>query len=111
MSSASTTKNPDDVVITMAIRTPLTKGKKGGMKDTPLDLIVYSLLKEVRERMNMDPALVEDICMGNVREDTLSGPWASTVNAAYRSATAKPPTSSAPRCLPPASLIPLVLRL
>jgi hypothetical protein len=63
----STTKNPDDVVITMAIRTPLTKGKKGGMKDTPLDFIVYSLLKEVRERMNMDPAIVEDICLGNVR--------------------------------------------
>lgn len=62
----STTKNPDDVVITMAIRTPLTKGKKGGMKDTPLDFMVYSLLKEVRERMNVDPAIVEDICLGNV---------------------------------------------
>jgi len=64
--AAITTKNPDDVVITMAIRTPLTKGKKGGMKDTPLDLMVYLLLKQVRERMNMDPALVEDICLGNV---------------------------------------------
>jgi len=64
--AAITTKNPDDVVITLAIRTPLTKGKKGGMKDTPLDFMVYSLLKQVRERMNMDPALVEDICMGNV---------------------------------------------
>jgi acetyl-CoA acetyltransferase len=63
----STTKNPDDVVITMAIRTPLTKGKKGGMKDTSLDFMVYSLLKEVRERMNVDPAIVEDICLGNVR--------------------------------------------
>jgi hypothetical protein len=67
VSPDSTTKNPDDVVITMAIRTPLTKGKKGGMKDTDLDFMVYSLLKQVRERMNMDPALVEDICMGNVR--------------------------------------------
>jgi len=64
--AAITAKNPDDIVITMAIRTPLTKGKKGGMKDTPLDLMVYSLLKQVRERMNMDPALVEDICLGNV---------------------------------------------
>jgi acetyl-CoA acetyltransferase len=69
----STTKNPDDVVITLAIRTPLTKGKKGGMKDTSLDFMVYSLLKEVRERMNMDPALVEDISLGNVRDDSPSG--------------------------------------
>jgi hypothetical protein len=59
----------------MAIRTPLTKGKKGGMKDTPLDFMVYSLLKEVRERMNMDPGLVEDICLGNVRNDRPSGRW------------------------------------
>jgi acetyl-CoA acyltransferase 1 len=51
----------------MAIRTPLTKGKKGGMKDTQLDFMVYALLKQVRERMNMDPGLVEDICLGNVR--------------------------------------------
>ena len=26
-------KNPDDVVITMAIRSPLCKAKKGGFKD------------------------------------------------------------------------------
>jgi acetyl-CoA acyltransferase 1 len=37
------------------------------MKDTPLDFMVYSLLKEVRERMNVDPAIVEDISLGNVR--------------------------------------------
>lgn len=27
-------KHPDDVVITMAIRSPLCKAKKGGLKDT-----------------------------------------------------------------------------
>lgn len=62
----STQKNPEDVVITLAIRTPLTKGKKGGFKDTGLDFIVYSLLKEVNKRSNLDPKLVEDITMGNV---------------------------------------------
>jgi len=64
--SALTTKNPDDIVITLAIRTPLTKAKKGGFKDTPLDGIVYKLMKEVNARSNLDPALVEDICLGNV---------------------------------------------
>ena len=62
-----TTKNPDDVVITLAIRTPLAKGKKGGFKDTDLDFMVYSLLKKVIEKSKIDPNLVEDICMGNVR--------------------------------------------
>ena len=62
----STQKNPDDIVITLAIRTPLTKGRKGGFKDTTVDGIVVKLLKEVVKRMNMDPALVEDICLGNV---------------------------------------------
>jgi acetyl-CoA acyltransferase 1 len=63
----STTKNPDDVVITLAIRTPLAKGKKGGFKDTDLDYLVYSLLKKVIEKSKIDPNLVEDVCMGNVR--------------------------------------------
>lgn len=63
-----TQKNPDDIVITLAIRTPLTKGKKGGFKDTGVDGIVVKLLKEVNKRMKMDPALVEDICLGNVSD-------------------------------------------
>jgi len=65
---AITQKNADDVVITLAIRTPLTKGGKGGLKDTPIDGIVVKVLKEVVARMNMDPALVEDISLGNVSD-------------------------------------------
>ncbi|KAI9856961.1 MAG: hypothetical protein M1813_008677 [Trichoglossum hirsutum] len=71
--AAITQKNPDDIVITLAIRTPLTKGFKGGFKDTTLDYIVYSILKIAREKANLDPALIEDICLGNVGD----------VNAAY----------------------------
>lgn len=37
-------KNPDDVVITYTTRTPLTKARKGGLKDTPLDNLLISLL-------------------------------------------------------------------
>ncbi|KAE9978193.1 hypothetical protein EG328_001644 [Venturia inaequalis] len=65
---AITTKNADDIVITLAIRTPLTKAGKGGFKDTGLDGIIVKLLKEVNKRSNLDPALVEDICLGNVNE-------------------------------------------
>ena len=64
--TSRTQKNPDDVVITLAIRTPLTKGFKGGLKDTPLDFIVYTLLKQVLDKSRIDPQLIEDVCLGNV---------------------------------------------
>jgi len=46
----------------------LTKAKKGGFKDVPLDGLVYHMLKAVIQKMNFDPQMVEDICLGNVRE-------------------------------------------
>ncbi|KAF2479533.1 beta ketoadipyl CoA thiolase [Neohortaea acidophila] len=61
-------KHADDVVITLAIRTPLTKGKKGGLKDTPLDGIVFKILEATLKKMNFDPQLVEDVCLGNVSD-------------------------------------------
>ncbi|KAH8594926.1 putative peroxisomal 3-ketoacyl-CoA thiolase [Bisporella sp. PMI_857] len=59
-------KHPDDIVITLAIRTPLTKARKGALKDTHLDELLIALLTEVRERSKINPALVEDVCVGNV---------------------------------------------
>lgn len=59
-------KNPDDIVITLALRTPLARGFKGGFKDTDFASIVYELLKTVREKAKFDPRLVDDICIGNV---------------------------------------------
>ncbi|KAK9652503.1 hypothetical protein HCH54_002454 [Aspergillus fumigatus] len=78
-------KNPDDIVITLAVRTPLTKARKGGLKDTTVDNLLISLLtvwlpnqdsrhtifyantpQSIREKSNLDPNLVEDVCVGNV---------------------------------------------
>jgi acetyl-CoA acetyltransferase family protein len=67
--STITQKSPDDVVITLALRTPLAKAGKGGFKDTDLDYMVFALLKEVVARSKLDPALIEDVCLGNVRDD------------------------------------------
>jgi acetyl-CoA acetyltransferase family protein len=64
--SAITAKNADDIVITVAIRTPLTKAKKGGFKDATLDFLAYSLLKQLVAKSNLDPSLIEDVAMGNV---------------------------------------------
>ncbi|KAH6612847.1 3-ketoacyl-CoA thiolase [Chaetomium sp. MPI-SDFR-AT-0129] len=66
--SQITSKNQDDIVITLAIRTPLAKARKGGFKDTSLEYMTYALLKEVRERSKLEPGLVEDICLGNVSD-------------------------------------------
>lgn len=45
----------------------MTKGKKGGFKDTHLDGLVFKILEQVVRKSNIDPQLVEDICLGNVR--------------------------------------------
>jgi acetyl-CoA acyltransferase 1 len=54
-------------VITLAARTALGKAGKGSFKDTNLDFLVYSLLKKVIAQSKLDPSLIEDICLGNVR--------------------------------------------
>ncbi|TVY14799.1 Peroxisomal 3-ketoacyl-CoA thiolase [Lachnellula arida] len=77
-------KNPDDIVsrssssiqpvltpvsekiITLAIRTPLTKARKGGLKDASLVDLLVSILTSARDRSGLDPNLVEDVCVGNV---------------------------------------------
>jgi Thiolase, N-terminal domain len=85
-------------VITLAIRTPLAKGFKGGFKDTELDYLIYSLLKKVIEKSKIDPQLVEDICCGNVCPGVPSSlpdlPRLSANAFIFRYPTAKLRTSS-----------------
>lgn len=59
-------KNPDDVVVVSALRTPFTKGGKGGFKDTLGADLMAGALKALLERSKIDPALVEDIAVGTV---------------------------------------------
>lgn len=58
------TKHPDDVVLTLALRTPMCKAKKGGLKDTPSDVLLVGMLQAVKERCGIDPGLIEDIAVG-----------------------------------------------
>lgn len=67
-------QDPDDVVITLAIRSPMCKGHKGGFRETQLDALVYRMLRAVIERGGIDPALVEDICLGNVCDTAMFTP-------------------------------------
>ncbi|THH10155.1 hypothetical protein EW145_g1517 [Phellinidium pouzarii] len=61
-------QNPslDDVVITLAVRSPLCKARKGGFKDTGSDELLAAMFNAVLARSGIDPALIEDICVGNV---------------------------------------------
>ncbi|EGN95215.1 hypothetical protein SERLA73DRAFT_187550 [Serpula lacrymans var. lacrymans S7.3] len=59
-------KNDNDVVIVSAVRTALTKGRKGGFKDTRPEELLSGALRAAYTKANLDPALIEDIAVGNV---------------------------------------------
>lgn len=60
------TQHDDDVVIVCALRTAITKAKKGGFRDTPPELLLSHVLRAVYTRPALDPALIGDITVGNV---------------------------------------------
>lgn len=59
-------KNPDDVVIVAAYRTPITKGRKGSFKDLKAEDILYLLIKEFKKKNVIDFNKIEDFAVGNV---------------------------------------------
>ncbi|RDB16444.1 3-ketoacyl-CoA thiolase, peroxisomal [Hypsizygus marmoreus] len=59
-------KHDNDVVIVYAVRTAITKARKGGFKDTKPELLLSHVLRAVYTQPGLDPALIEDISVGNV---------------------------------------------
>ncbi|KND88116.1 3-ketoacyl-CoA thiolase, peroxisomal [Tolypocladium ophioglossoides CBS 100239] len=59
-------KRPDDVVVTACCRSAFTKGGKGGFKNTQAADLMAGIFKAVIDRSKINPALVEDICVGTV---------------------------------------------
>ncbi|OMH83695.1 3-ketoacyl-CoA thiolase B, peroxisomal, partial [Zancudomyces culisetae] len=59
-------KNPEDVVIVSALRTPITRGRRGGFKDTTHEYLLSVVLKGIVEKSGIDPALIDDVVVGNV---------------------------------------------
>ena len=59
-------KTPDDVVVTCAIRTPFTRGGKGLLKDTMAADLLAHTFKNLLDRSQIDPKVVEDISVGCV---------------------------------------------
>ncbi|KAI1303398.1 hypothetical protein EDD11_005339 [Mortierella claussenii] len=62
-------RDPDDVVIVSAVRTPICRAGKGGFKDMyPEDLLAV-ILKAAAEKAKIDPQVVNDIQTGNVLQE------------------------------------------
>lgn len=59
-------KNSNDVVIVCAVRTAITRAKRGGFKDTHPDQLLTAVLKAIHERTKLNVNLVEDVVVGNV---------------------------------------------
>jgi Thiolase, N-terminal domain len=59
-------KHPDDIVVTCALRTAITKGGKGGFKDTAPSDLLAGILQAIINQSGIDPSLVGDIAVGSV---------------------------------------------
>lgn len=59
-------KNASDVVFVSALRTPVTRAKKGGFKDTYPEEMLAHILKATVHRTKLDPSHIEDVTIGNV---------------------------------------------
>ncbi|KAF9109994.1 3-ketoacyl-CoA thiolase with broad chain length specificity, partial [Mortierella sp. AM989] len=75
-------KSPDDVVIVDAVRTPLTRSKKGGFKDTVPEDLLAAVLIAIKDRTKINPTIVEDICVGTVLQPA-GGATVSRMAALY----------------------------
>jgi len=60
-------KSPDDVVIISALRTPITRAKKGGFKDTMPDDLLKAVLEGVVKQSGIAHKDVGDVVVGNVQ--------------------------------------------
>ncbi|KAI9271385.1 Thiolase, N-terminal domain-containing protein [Sporodiniella umbellata] len=59
-------KSPEDIVIVGAFRTAITRARKGGFKDTLPEEMLAGVLKGLVQKTKVDPAIVNDIVVGNV---------------------------------------------
>lgn len=67
-------------MILSALRTPVTKAKKGGLSKLYPEELLYNVLKGSIDRSKVDPSLVDDILVGAVLQ-TLGGQKASALAA------------------------------
>jgi len=68
------TQSPRDPVVVAAVRTPVTKAKKGGFKDTrPDDLMMAAIRGLLSKVPDFDTSLVEDVVIGTAFPEAEQG--------------------------------------
>jgi len=67
--AAHSIKNDNDVVIVAMGRTPFCKARKGQLKDTPFDILCLEMFKGLLAKAQVDPSVIDDVVVGNVRND------------------------------------------
>jgi acetyl-CoA acyltransferase 1 len=60
------TKSPNDAVIVAAFRTPVTKARKGGLKDTDAVEMLSAVFKSVLDKTRTEGGAIGDIVIGSV---------------------------------------------
>lgn len=71
-------KSAHDIVILSAVRTPITKAKKGGLKDTYPEEILRTAIRGAVEKSGVDKSEVNDVLVGAVLQ-SLGGQKASAL--------------------------------
>ncbi len=67
-------QNPRDAVIVAAVRTPVTRAKRGGLKDTRPDDLISTAIRGLMARVpGFDPALVDDVVIGTAMPEGEQG--------------------------------------
>ena len=67
-------KNPRDVVVVAAVRTPVTKAKRGALKDTRPDDLLIAAIKGVLEKVpQLDPSEIGDVVIGTAMPEGEQG--------------------------------------
>lgn len=76
-------KNPNDIVFLSALRTPVTRAKKGGFKDAhDHELLAHVLKATLAAVPNLDPTVINDIQVGTVLSE-LGGSKAGRMAACH----------------------------
>ena len=66
---AANPANADDVVVVSALRTPLTKMGRGGLKDTHADKLMTAVIKAGLKESGLDAADIGDMTVGSTTVD------------------------------------------
>lgn len=67
------TRSPDDIVICAAVRTPITRARKGGLAKLAPEALLSPLFKAVVERTGVDMHSVGECCIGTVLGGSVVG--------------------------------------